>query len=281
MSMKKKIILNGYLSELYPHVIEVEAESVAEAITSLTQIEELSPLDGHPHQVVIRGVDSEIALFSKTEMQEIHVYPRLGGSGGKQGLGQVLLGIALVAVGFIFPAISLVGGLITSSSLMLTGAVMALGGIIQMLTPMPELDDGSKDKSSNYLGSGGNTVQIGTNIPLAYGHVKLGGHYLSFDVDAKDQAGGVSQTDALANDLSGTLTISRIQFPTTTEETTDLVRFETTAQGVTTTSPSATILVEENVYSVYDQPMVPVCVVVPVYTSATTSPTNIPTSGWT
>jgi hypothetical protein len=63
--------------------------------------------------------------------------------------------------------------------------MMVLGGIVQMLTPVPETDS---TEGSMYLGAGVNTVRIGTRIPILYGTRKVGGHYLSFDVDAKDIA---------------------------------------------------------------------------------------------
>lgn len=72
-----------------------------------------------------------------------------------------------------------------ASSMLLTGAMMVLGGIVQMLTPVPETDS---TEGSLYLGAGVNTVRIGTRIPILYGTRKIGGHYLSFDVDAKDIA---------------------------------------------------------------------------------------------
>lgn len=193
MSKKKKIILHGHLAELYPHPIEVEADTVAEAVRSLEQLEELKSPSGEPHPVVIKDVNSEIALFSVTEMEEIHVYPQSGGA--KQGgLLQVLVGITLIAVGFVFPAISLAGGLITQSALYLTGGMMLLGGVLQMLVPMPEVSGPDDQENSRYLGASQNTVRIGTHIPLAYGNVKIGGQYLSFDVDAKDQATEGEQT---------------------------------------------------------------------------------------
>jgi predicted phage tail protein len=188
MSKMKKIILHGKLKELYDKPIEVEASTIAEAMRSLQFIPELQPADGQPWPVTIQGVNSEIALYAETTQEEIHVYPRLGGGGGKGGLLQILLGITLIALSFILPFAA--GGLmatlgITEGMMLLSGTMMVLGGLMQMLMPVPETDS---QEGSLYLGAGANTVRIGTRIPVVYGTRKIGGHYLSFDVDAKDIA---------------------------------------------------------------------------------------------
>lgn len=181
VSKMKRIILHGKMKELYSKPIEVEASTVAEAMQFLAQIPELQREDG-PWPVTIQGINSQIALYAETDMEEIHVYPRLGGAGGKTGLFQILLGITLIAVGIINPAFLGALGL-TQGTLILTGAMMVLGGIMQMLMPVPETDS---SEGSLYLGAGVNTIRIGTRIPVLYGTRKIGGHYLSFDVDAKD-----------------------------------------------------------------------------------------------
>ena len=182
----KKIILHGSLKKLYSKPIEVEASTIAEAMRSLQFIPELQPEDGKPHPVTIRGVNSEIALYAETDQEEIHVYPLVGGAGGKGGLLQILLGITLIALAFVLPATALGATLgLTRGTMLLTGAMMVLGGLLQILMPVPETDS---SEGSMYLGAGVNTVRIGTRIPIIYGTRRVGGHYLSFDVDAKDIA---------------------------------------------------------------------------------------------
>jgi predicted phage tail protein len=250
LSTKKKIILHGFLADLYPHAIEVEATTISEAIRSLSQIPELAPVDGQPIPVTIRDVNSEIALFSVTTMTDIHVYPRTGGAGGDNGLTQILIGIALIAVAVfaptLFPAL---GGLITATSVATAGAMMVLGGVMQMLTPMPEAASGSTDERSNYLGANQNTVKIGTNIPLAYGNVKMSGHYLSFDVDSKDDAGISSLVNEAGVSLLDGVETDEVTFG-------DVFYFE------------------------YDRTPVQKALVNPIYAGSVASPTNVPTSAW-
>lgn len=244
--MTKRIFLHGHLAELYPEPIEVEADTIAEALMVLQQLPKLAREDGQPHPVTVKGVDSDVALFAETTLEEIHVYPRLGGAGGRGGLSQILLGVVLVAVSFIVPAAGLAGGLITKGSLALFGSSLILGGILQMLTPMPE--EQGEQQSSNFLGASANTVRIGTNITLAYGNVKLGGHYLSFDVDSKNQAG----TSAVATGVISDVPVGE----------------------------ESDITITDSVYRLYDRtPVVPVPVN-PVFAEPIASPTNIPTSAW-
>lgn len=180
----KRIILHGKMKELYSKPIEVEASTVAEAMQFLAQIPELQREDGQPWPVTIQGINSQIALYAESDMDEIHVYPRVGGAGGRGGLLQILLGITLIALSFIIPGSAIGAALgISQGTLALAGGMMVLGGLMQMLMPVPETDS---SEASMYLGAGVNTVKIGTRIPVLYGTRKVGGHYLSFDVDAKD-----------------------------------------------------------------------------------------------
>lgn len=243
LSKMRKIYLHGHLKDKHPQVIEVEASTVAEAIQSLTQIPTLA--DGAPWPVTIKGVETDAALFSPTDLEEIHVYPRLGGAGGRNGLTQVLIGIAMVGLAVFlgpgaFAAGSFLGGMgITQGALILTGAMMALGGVVQMLTPMPEFGVDSQDngEESKFLSSAVNTVRINTPIPLAYGTVKLGGHYLSYDVDAVVVGSG-GNSDALDDLVDG---------------------------------PSLTV---------HDKPSVQTALIDPIFSSPTAGPSNNPTENW-
>lgn len=204
--MKKKIFLHGYLKDLYAEPIEVEAETVAEAVRYLEMIPELTPISGQLHAVKIAGVDNEIALFAKNDIEEIHVYPHMGGSGGKGGLIQIVLGIALIALAVWTGGAGLFmmasgAPLITSSTLFMAGAMMVLGGVMQLLMPAPSMDNtNGQEEGSKYLSASGNTVKIGTRIPLLYGARRVYGHFLTFDVDAKDVS---SAPEAGATSIKG------------------------------------------------------------------------------
>ena len=192
---KVKVILHGELKKLYPHDIELSGFSAAEVLNGLSrQVKELRPEIGKEgHLITVVGYESEDLLrgpLRKNET-EIHVVPAM--AGGK-GFLKILLGVALIAASFYIGPAGLMGGLISASSMFSFGLSLVLGGLLEMLSPAPKIDRignagaGTDPEASKYLGANQNTVRIGTRIPIAYGEVELFGHYLSFDVDAKDVA---------------------------------------------------------------------------------------------
>ena len=189
MASRRKIILHGYLAERYPHVIEVEAETVAEALGVISTIPELND---RQHHVRVEGCDNEIALAAKSDMEEIHVLPITGGGGGGSRWGQIAIGVLLVAVGFLTGGIGFLG--ISQGQLILTGVLLVTGGLLQYLVPTPDTTE--ETEQSRYLPANQNTVEIGTRIPISYGFVKMSGHYLSFDVDSIE-VGDDGSSDAI------------------------------------------------------------------------------------
>lgn len=182
--MKRKIFLHGYLKDLHPEPIEVEATTVAEALRVLEQIPALKPTHGLGHPVRIDGILTDMQLFGANEhLAEIHLRPNLGGAGGNNGMVQILLGIALVAVAiWLGPGVAVLGGWLTSSTILMAGAGLILGGVLQMMMSTPE---DSEEAQSKYLPATENTVEIGTPIPMVFGARMVGGHVLSLDSDSK------------------------------------------------------------------------------------------------
>jgi predicted phage tail protein len=175
----KTIYLHGSLKELHPEPIKVHAQTVAEALTILKQYPGFDV--ENPIPVRVKGVECRDGVYAQTEETELHVYPALAGSGGNGGVLQIIIGAVMVVVGaimMIFPATAPYGFAIAMS-----GAMMILGGILQLLAPSPK--SSSNSSQSLYVPSNQNTVKIGTRIPLIYGRVRHFGHYLSFNVDAK------------------------------------------------------------------------------------------------
>lgn len=176
------IILHGYLKDLHPEPIRVQANSAAEAISALALVPELQPTPGQRHLVRVEGFNSSDALYDKRDVEEIHIHPVVSGAGGGGGLGQILIGIAMVVVAIYFPMI--LPSMISPGSVLLAGSMMILGGILQAIAPQPSLGSADSEERSRYLGNGRNTTAIGTRIPMIYGRRKQYGQYLSFDVDA-------------------------------------------------------------------------------------------------
>ena len=206
--MKRKIILYGHLHDKLPRDIEVEANTVAEALKYLQLQPELTPKKGEFYPVTVKDVNSDVALFGINNMEEIHVYPRISGGGGsrKGSWIQIAIGIVILAVaiyftgglaGFVLAVEA--GGLAATAGLL--GAGLIIGGLIQLLMPVPEIDAGESEEGSKHLATTQNTVKIGTRIPVLYGTRKWSGHFLSFDVDANNDSVVSSSSNFIEHDV--------------------------------------------------------------------------------
>jgi predicted phage tail protein len=192
MSLRRKIIVHGYLAELCPEPIYLFADTVAEAIQGLGQAtgRALEPsLNQGRHMVKVLGFDSLESLTEPTDVVELHIIPSY--SGGKSGgIFQVIIGLLIVATALVVGGPLLAGSALTLwGSVALVGATMVLGGLLSMLSPSPKIDTGlgSQDpEASKYLASTRNTVKIGTRIPYLFGRFPVFGQFLSFNIDAKD-----------------------------------------------------------------------------------------------
>ena len=150
--------------------------------------------DGVAYKVLLGenevGEDNiENLLYPWSEKEVFHILPVLAGSGG--GFGRVLGGIALVGVG-----IATGGGFSVFSkwatakwyakAAITIGAGLALGGIAQMLTPVPpEPPDTRKLKSYSFSGIEQTTAQGGP-VPIIYGKCFVGSAVLSAGLDTFD-----------------------------------------------------------------------------------------------
>lgn len=195
---KVKIILHGYLKELYPHEISLSGTSVATILNGLCKVTKQAffpKLGEGKHRMRVVGFETQESLYADLTpaTKELHIVPDM--SGGKGGLFQIIIGIIMIICIIIFPAsaaafAAAIGT--TTGSLLLTGASLILGGLMSALSPAPKMDSfgnqAADPEASKYLGATANTVKIGTRIPIAYGTTKIYGQYLSFDVDAMDVA---------------------------------------------------------------------------------------------
>jgi predicted phage tail protein len=183
--MRRRVHLHGPFKAYHDGPIEVEALTVWDAVEAVTlQIQGFRP---HPisgrQRIQVVGHPTIESLKSMSDVEDIHIIPAM--TFGKQGgLLQTIIGVTLMVVGFFL--LDTPFGI----PLMMSGATMALGGVLQMLTPQPILDaDNAEEIRSRYLGVTQNTVRIGTTIALLYGRYRVAGQIMSLNVDAKDVTG--------------------------------------------------------------------------------------------
>lgn len=174
-----KLILHGVLAERFGREHSIQTDVPADAIEGLSR-----QMPDWPRELLIDvvGYPSEQLLRSRTDAQEIHLVPRMYGGGGKWT--QILLGAAMIGLAIALPAaggLYFAGTSIGMSTTMIAGIgiSMVLAGVSQFFMKAPTIDKSNDPEASKYLGVNRNTTQIGTLITLAYGRVKLTGHWLS------------------------------------------------------------------------------------------------------
>jgi len=152
--------------------------------------------DGIAYKVLLGeeevGEDNiENLLYPWSEKEVFHITPILAGSGGN--LGRIVGGIALVGIGIATgggAALFAKGGWAAagfmSKAAITIGAGLALGGIANMLTPVPKAPpEANKLKSFSFSGIE-QTTQQGGPIPIIYGKCFVGSAVLSAGIDTFD-----------------------------------------------------------------------------------------------
>ena len=189
------ILLYGQLRQ-FGRSFRLSVSSPAEAIKALCV--QIPGLERFLSNARSRGL--EFAVFrGKTNISEgelcfggtgdIRIAPVVSGS-KRAGALQTIVGVALLAVGAFMTIAS--GGTATpfSSGLMLMGASMALGGVVQMLSPQAKglKTSAAPENTPGYaFGSAKNTIASGNPVPLCYGKRRVGGAIISAAIYAEDQ----------------------------------------------------------------------------------------------
>jgi len=122
----------------------------------------------------------------------VRIVPVIIGS-KRAGALQTILGAALVAVGAFgafTPWGQAIGGAAWGPALMQAGAAMAVGGVIQLLSPQTAglaSKQDSANKASYAFGSPTNTASQGYPVGLLYGQRRIGGAIISAGIYVEDQ----------------------------------------------------------------------------------------------
>lgn len=173
---RRKIILHGSLKKLAPEGLELEADTVMEAVNGMARILNIQPnaITGKL-TIKVLGFDTIDSLAQPNDQEELHIVPAFSGS-GIWDVVKIVVGVVLIAVAIIF---SPVLGPLVSAALFNLGATLIIGGVINLLFPVKQADN-----DQNYLGAPGNTTAIGTRISLIFGEVQVYGQILSYNIDS-------------------------------------------------------------------------------------------------
>lgn len=189
--MLRKIKLYGALAKFVGHrVLEADVATAAEAVRFL--VANWPELERHMadqhYRVHTAGEDLTLDDIHNPMGQELQIVPVVAGAGGNGALS-ILLGAALI-IGSFFTAgatiglLGLAAPLSVSTVLLGVGASLLLGGVAQLLTPVPKTakDDNDPRKSFSFSGIQ-NTSRPGVPVPVVYGEMLVGSVVVSAGID--------------------------------------------------------------------------------------------------
>lgn len=136
--------------------------------------------------------------FDLTQSENTYTMQPVPRGAKSGGLLQVVIGAAVIGAALLIPAagiaaigLTAAGAGTAATALTGIGLSMALGGVVQMLTPQPKMSVGSSssaDNKPNYaFGSPVNTVAMGYPVPVLYGEREVGGAIISAGIFSSDQ----------------------------------------------------------------------------------------------
>ncbi len=182
--MLREIRLHGALGRKFGRVHRLAVESAAEAIRALCanfpaferHLRENSE-PGYHVWVGRQNIGADDLALPAGRDEPIRISPRIAGA-KKGGLLQTIIGVVLVVVG-VFTA---------NPYIIAAGASLALGGVAQMLTPVPKQGkDGTTENKPSYVFSGAvNTTAQGSPVPVLYGQMIVGSAVISAGIYSKD-----------------------------------------------------------------------------------------------
>lgn len=181
----RTVYLHGHLGERFGKAYCLDVDTPREAARALAaQLPRFSQVIRAGNWHVVRGplagrdeVDEESLEVTLGTYDEIHFIPAI--EGANSGWVSVIVGVVLIVVGVVTGNAALVG----------MGIGMAVGGIVQLTTVMPGVDDDMQgvDERASYLFNGpSNRSKQGAAVPRGYGRLKVGSIVVSAGLFAEE-----------------------------------------------------------------------------------------------
>jgi len=200
--MLRKIKLYGQLAKFIGRrVLEADVATAAEAVRML--VANFPGLEQHMadqhYRVTVGTYDLGLdEIHDPAGQQDIKIMPVIAGAGGS--VGKILAGVALIALSFIpgigwaaaaaataTKAATVAGFTALGSTLFGLGASLLLGGVAQLITPVPKVPQGvgsDNDPRKTYNFSGiQQTSRQGVPVPCVYGLTLVGSVVISAGTD--------------------------------------------------------------------------------------------------
>jgi len=186
--MMRTIKVYGKLAkEIGQRVFRADVESVAEAIRFLVANFphiECHMADQHYRVRAGKHVIDEDGLHYPVGGEEIiSITPVIAGRGA---VGRIIAGVLLIAASFLIPGVALFGVALAPIAFGI-GASLVLGGVAQLISPMPGMGSEEKDPKNNSYSFSGiqNTSRSGLPIPIIYGETVVGSITISAGVSVE------------------------------------------------------------------------------------------------
>jgi predicted phage tail protein len=198
--MLRKIKLYGQLAKFIgKRVLEADVATAAEAVRML--VANFPGLEQHMAEQYYRvtvgtydlGLDE---IHDPAGQQDIKIVPVVVGAGAA---GRIILGVALIALAIAVPGLGAAAGAQAAATIFgtgfssmalsvgLLGASLVLGGVAQLLTPVPKVPQGAGSdndprKTFNFSGIQ-QTSRQGVPVPCVYGKTLVGSVVISAGTD--------------------------------------------------------------------------------------------------
>ena len=201
--MLRTVKVYGHLAEhcgqsVFEALVRVPADAIKFLLCNFPELRGLMR-DGY-YKVAVGKFDLQLAdhpeqlHYPMAADDVVKVIPVVSGAGGRGGLGQILLGAALIAVAITIPgsagltatgfSATAAGAATAGSGLVAAvgnlGLALTLGGIAQMITPVPKPPELGGEGQGGFAFSGlENTSREGIPVPVVYGEMIVGSVVLS------------------------------------------------------------------------------------------------------
>ncbi|MBC3377911.1 tail assembly protein [Serratia fonticola] len=196
----RKMVFHGPLIGRFGREFKYKAHNVPKMMSAAKSL-----LDGFERYMVEahkRGLTFAVFVgnerkrnIAETELEmtkgseDIHLVPMIIGS-KRAGLFQTILGVALISAALFTPAGVLAAAGLSAGTLGMVGASMALGGLVQMLSPQAgglRMRESPDNKPSYAFGGPVNTTAQGNPVAVGYGCREIGGAVISAGIYTEDQ----------------------------------------------------------------------------------------------
>lgn len=198
------IFLTGKLGLLYGKKWTLDVKSPAEAIRAIDAnlkgaLKEYLNGEGAKkyYKVAVQNKKNFLdkdEVSNPTGQSDIYIMPTIRGA--NSGGGKILAGIALIGLAIAlgpaglaltgFGTTGLAGG-VFGGALVGIGASLILGGVMQLLTPIPKISETTEQKSSNLFQGNASAIAQGGAVPIIYGRALVSPMPICISLNNVDQ----------------------------------------------------------------------------------------------